>query len=147
MASMRRVRRRFRDEALRIIKAGEGNSESLIVLAGKHFGHDVGYETLIRAFLASEVSNAVSQLRNDGHVESIGKKWIALADLQSEDVDIIITRRQKRVRGELKELVRFNHEHGRTEDAITAAMALTAIERQLNEQSKSEEFAIEHSDT
>lgn len=85
------------------------------------------------------MSNAVSQLRNEGHIESIGKKWKSLDDLRSEDVDIIVNRRQKRIRGELKEQVRFNHAHGRTEDAITAAMALAAIESQVKDDSREEE--------
>jgi hypothetical protein len=131
MASLRRVRKHFREEVLRSIRAGEGNFETLMRCAGKHFGHDVGYETLIKTFLGTEVSNAVSVLRNEGHVETVGKKWKLADQLQMEDVQIISLRRLKRLRGELKQEIQLAHAHGLTEEAVAAARALEAIEAQL----------------
>jgi len=131
MASLRRVRRDFRKEVLRLIGTGDGNIETLIKLAGSHFGHDVGYEALIKSFLGSEVSNAVSFLRNEGLVETVGKQWKPTDDLRDEDVEIISTRRLKRLRGELKAEVRLAHEHGRTEEAILASRMLDLVSTKL----------------
>ena len=130
---MRRVRKRYREDALRLISAGEGNFENLRSLAASHFGHDVGYQELIKAFLGAEVNNAVSCLRGEGKVETIGKKWKMADQLQLEDVQIISTRRLKRLRGELKAQVKLAHDHGQVDEAIAASRALDAITVRLEE--------------
>ena len=76
MSSIRRVRRDFRKEVLQLISSGDGNIEKLVETAGRFFGRDVGYEVLIKTFLHNEVSNAVSCLRSDGLIETIGKKAV-----------------------------------------------------------------------
>ena len=104
MASLRRVRKDFRKGVLQLISAGDGNFETLIELADKHFGRDVGYEVLIKCFLGSEVSNAVSCLRNDREIETVGKKWKPVGQLEKSDIEVISTRRKKRLRGEFRML-------------------------------------------
>ena len=131
MASMRKVRKSFRKEVLRLISSGDGNTENLTQTAGGLFGNYVGYEMLIKTFLQSEVSNAVATLRNEGLVETVGKKWKLAGALESEDVDIIHIRRLKRLRGELKAEIRLAHEHGRTNDAINASDMLAIVSSQL----------------
>ena len=39
MASMRRVRKDFRKEVLRLVSTGDGDIETLTHLAGRFFGH------------------------------------------------------------------------------------------------------------
>lgn len=128
MASLRRVRRDFRKDVLRLISTGDGNIETLVESAGKHFGYDVGYEALIKSFLHSEVSNAVSYLRNESLIETVGKKWKPASELNDEDIDIISVRRLKRLRGELKSEVRLAHDHGRVEEAAKASKLLREVE-------------------
>ena len=131
MASMRRVRKNFRKEVLRFIGSGDGNIETLMKLADGFFGRDVGYETLIKAFLSSEVGHAVAYLRNEGLVETIGKKWKIASELSGDDVAVISTRRMKRIRGELKSGIKLAHDHGRVDDAVVAARMLEIISTQL----------------
>jgi hypothetical protein len=128
MASLRRVRKNFRKEVHQLIKAGEGNLENLMTLADSHFGsNDCGYHAVLRAFHAGEVNNAVSQLRLDGEIETVGRSWKSTENLQSEDVDIITLRRMKRLRGEAKSLAKFAHDHGRTEAAISASHVVSIV--------------------
>jgi len=128
MASLRRVRKNFRKEVLQLIKAGEGNLKNLMALADAHFGsNDCGYHAVLRAFHAGEVNNAVSQLRLDGKIETVGRSWKSTENLQSEDVDIITLRRMKRLRGEAKSLAKFAHNHGRTEAAISASHVVSIV--------------------
>jgi hypothetical protein len=144
MASLRRVRKNFRKEVLQLIKAGEGNLKSLMQLADAHFGsNDCGYHAVLRAFHAGEVNNAVSQLRLDGEIETVGKSWKSTEDLQSEDVDIITLRRMKRLRGEAKSLARFAHEHGRTEAAISASHVVSIVNVNEGEPAAAEEQVAE----
>jgi len=144
MASLRRVRKNFRKEALRLIKAGEGNLKSLMQLADAHFGsNDCGYHAVLRAFHAGEVNNAVSQLRLEGEIETVGRSWKSTEDLQSEDVDIITLRRMKRLRGEAKSLARFAHEHGRTEAAISASHVVSIVNVNEGEPAAAEEQVAE----
>lgn len=131
MANIRRVRKDFRKEVLQKISTGDGNIETLIALAGRHFGNNVGYEVLIKTFLGTEVSNAVSYLRSEGAVETVGKKWKPVSELQSDDVDVISHRRFKRLRGELKAEIKLDHDHGRTDEAIIASKALDMISEYL----------------
>ena len=127
MASIRRVRKDFRKEVLQMISAGEGSLEKLMEIAGKFFGRDVGYEVLIKTFLQNEISNAVSCLRAEGHIETVGKLWKPIEQLQMEDVDAIALRRLKRLRGELKAQIKLAHRYGRTEDAVTASQMLKTV--------------------
>lgn len=128
MASLRRVRRNFRKEVLQLVKSGAGNRENLLKLAEAHFSsNDCGFAAVLGAFYASEVNNAVSQLRIDGEVETVGRSWKSIEDLQSADVDIITLRRMKRLRGEAKSLAKFAHEHGRTEAAISASHVVSIV--------------------
>src|SRR3990172_6954861 len=112
-STMRNVRRRLRQELLEAIRKGDGNLSNLIKIAGCLLGQYVGYEILIKNLERSEVNLATSQLRVDGHVESIGKVWKAMEALESQDVDIVSIRRLKRMRGELKAQIRLAHDHGR----------------------------------
>jgi len=125
MASIRRVRKDFRNEALRLIKAGDGSIQNLVETAGKHFGHLVGYEVLIKTFLHNEVGNAMSHLRNDGCVETVGKQWKPVSTLDDDDVGVIQVRRQKRVRGELRAGMKLAHDRG---DIDTASLYGAAIQ-------------------
>jgi hypothetical protein len=128
MASIRRVRRDFRKDVLRLVNAGEGNFEKLMQLADTHFGaNECGYKAVLKAFNSGEVNNAVSYLRAEGLVETVGKQWKPVGQLQSEDVEIIQVRRKKRVRGELQAGVRMAHHHGCTEDAVLLSRALDAM--------------------
>ena len=128
MASLRRVRKNFRKEVLQLIKAGEGNLKNLMALADAHFGsNDCGYHAVLRAFHAGEVNNAVSQLRSDGEIETVGRSWKSTENLQSEDVDIITLRRMKQLRGKAKSLAKFAHDHGRTEAAISASHVVSIV--------------------
>ena len=131
MASMRRVRKDFRKEVLRLVSTGDGDIETLTHLAGRFFGHEVGYEVLIKTFLGSEVSNAVSCLRAEGFIETIGKQWKPVTELKGEDVDIISIRRLKRLRGELKSEIQLAHKHGRVDEAIAASRMLEIVSQQL----------------
>ena len=124
MTSIRRARKDLRKAVLQSISTGGGSIEKLLEIAEQHFGHDVGYIPLIRCFLNNEVSNAVSCLRKDGHIETIGKKWKAASQLHAEDVEIISKRRLKRIRGELKSEVELAHKFGNVEDAVFAAKLL-----------------------
>jgi hypothetical protein len=124
-----------------LISSGNGSTEKLIEAAGRHFGHDVGYEVLIKTFLHSEVGHAVSYLRTEGHIETVGKQWKPTSELRPEDIDIISLRRLKRLRGELKAQVRLAHQHGRTEDAIVAARMLELVSGKLAE--RQEHHALE----
>ena len=96
-------------------------------LARNHFGRDVGYEVLIETYLSSEVSNGCSYLRDEGLVESVGSQWKLKADMEPEDKEIVMTRRDKRLRGELKAQIRMAHEAGDTEAAIKAADMLQRL--------------------
>ena len=133
MASMRRVRRNFRAEVLRLVSSGNGNMETLTKLADGFFGRDVGYEVLIKTFLGSEVSNAVSFLRNEGHIETVGKQWKPAGELTDDDVTIISTRRLKRLRGELKSEIRMAHNFGKVEEAVLASRMLELVNEKLPE--------------
>ena len=133
MASMRRVRKNFRNEVLRLISSGDGNIKTLMALADGFFGRDVGYEVLIKTFLGSEVSNAVSYLRNEGKIETVGKQWKVAESLTSDDVTIISTRRLKRLRGELKSEIKMSHQFGKTEEAILASRMLELVKSRLPE--------------
>jgi len=128
---MRRVRKNFRDGVLQSVSTGDGSIESLMTLAGQHFGHQVGYELLIKSFLGTEVSNAVSYLRSEELIETVGKQWKTVSTLESSDIGIIALRRLKRVRGELKSAIRLSHAHGRTEEAVASARMLEIIESQI----------------
>jgi hypothetical protein len=127
MASMRRVRKNFRKAVLRTISTGDGNIETLIEIAGKHFGHDVGYEVLIKSFLRNEVSNSLSCLRTEGLAETVGRKWKPADDLTMEESAIVSTRRWKRLRGELKAEVEFSHFHGLIDEATKASELLAMV--------------------
>jgi hypothetical protein len=97
-------------------------------LAYSHFGrNECGYHAVLKAFNQGEVNNAVSQLRLEGKIETVGRQWKDAEALQSEDVDIIIIRRMKRLRGEAKSLGVFAHEHGRTEEAISASNVVSIV--------------------
>lgn len=134
MAKLRRVRRDFRKEVLQLVNAGEGNFETLMELAERSF-RDAGYHELLRTFWTTEVHNAVSYLRDHGdpteRIESIGKKWKPASELTVDDVEVISTRRKKRLRGELKAEVRLAHGHGRTEEAVLASKMLDLISQSL----------------
>ncbi len=138
MASLRTVRKHFRKEALRLVSSGDGNVEILKRLAGSYFGHQVGYEVLITSFLQNEVSNAMSYMRSEGHVESVGKKWKPVADLNEGDIDILSIRRLKRLRGELKAEIRLCHEHGRTEAATSASDMLAIVSARIESADREE---------
>ncbi len=131
MASLRSVRKRFRKESLRLVSSGDGNVEILKQLAGSYFGHQIGYEVLINSFLQNEVSNAMSYMRSEGEVESVGKKWKPVADLNEEDIDVLSSRRLRRLRGELTAEIRLCHEHGRTEAAISASEMLAIVSARI----------------
>lgn len=139
MASMRRVRKDFRKEVYRLISAGDGSIDKLVEVAGRFFGRDVGYEVLIKTFLQSEVSNAVTCLRSEGHIETVGKRWKLTEELRPEDVDVISTRRWKRLRGELKSEARLAHDHGRISDATAAGQMLSLVSSMLASQESAEE--------
>jgi len=142
MASMKRVRKSFREEALRLVNAGEGNFEKLIELAGQHFGRDVGYETLIKSFLGSEVNNSMAVLRTDGYVESVGKKWVPAATLSPDQQEVVSIRRWKRLRGELKSEEQFAHEHGMTDRAAQAGELLSQVSNWLQPEEVAAESVI-----
>ena len=127
MASIRRVRKDFRNEVLRLIRAGDGSIQSLVETAGNHFGNLVGYEVLIKTFLHGEVGNAVSYLRNDGWIETIGKQWKPVDSLESEDIEVIQMRRQKRIRGELQAGMKLAHERGDLDTAAIYGAALQSL--------------------
>ena len=130
MASIRRVRKDFRQEVLRLISTGDGSIEMLVKNAGQMFGHDVGYEVLIKTFLHNEVANAVSYLRNEGLVETIGKQWKTVDGLNQEDIEVIQVRRKKRIRGELKAGKRMAHERGDVDMAAMFGAALNFLNTQ-----------------
>lgn len=143
MSSLRRVRKNFRKEVLRLIKSGEGNLKNLMSLADAHFGsNDCGYHAVLKAFHAGEVNNAVSQLRLDGEIETVGRSWKSTENLESADVDIITLRRMKRLRGEAKSLAKFAHEHGRTEAAISASHVVSIVKVE-EESTVDEESAVD----
>jgi len=131
VAKLRRVRRGFREEVLQLVSAGEGNFEKLMQLAEASFA-DAGYHEVLRAFWAAEVSNAVSSLRTEGLIETIGKKWKPVSKLTGEDVDVISIRRKKRLRGELKAQKRLAHEHGRIDEAVAVGRMLDIVSEQLH---------------
>ena len=132
MASIRRVRRDFRNEVNQLISSGEGSTEKLVEAAGRHFGYDVGYEVLIKTFLHNEVGNAVSSLRSEGLIETIGKQWKSTSELVPSDVAIISLRRLKRMRGELQAQVKLAHQHGLVEDAVAAGRMLEIVSNELS---------------
>jgi len=134
VASMRRARKNFRKEVLRLISSGDGNIETLKKLADGFFGEDVGYKVQIAAFLNSEIANALAQLRNEGLIESIGKKWKVNSELTGDDVTVISARRMKRLRGELKAEGKLAHEHGRLEEAAIAGTMLNIVSSRLQEE-------------
>lgn len=146
MASIRRVRKNFRQEVLRLIESGQGNWENLMRLAVEHFGKDVGFDVVLKAYYQVEVSNAVSHLRNEGRIETVGKQWKPVAELDDSDVDVISTRRLKRIRGELKTQVRFAHEKHRVDDAIKAAQVLGVLSAMISEEEKSSNEMSEQAD-
>ena len=133
MSSMRQVRRNLRREIMLAIDDGDGHPKSLAKIAGRLLGQDVGYDTLIKAFCAYEVRNALAQLRLDGKAESTGMLWKAADSLESEDIDIISVRRLKRLRGELESEVRMANQYGRAEDASSASMMLGIVTARLAE--------------
>ena len=133
MRSIRSVRRDFRKEVLQMISAGEGNLEKLMQLAAVTIGNEVSNSQLVRSFLHTELSNAVSQLRNEGEIETIGKQWKPAANLNESDVETISVRRLKRIAGELRSQLRLDHEHGRTESAIETADSLAVVMRHLRQ--------------
>ena len=130
MSSMRRVRKNFRKDVLRLINSGDGDIETLMKLADDFFG-DVGNRLIWRTFRGSEVGHAVSYLRNEGIVESIGKLWKPAGELTSNDVGIISTRRMKRVRGELTREIKLAHDHGLTEEAVLVSKMLDTMSSRL----------------
>lgn len=127
MASLRRVRRAFRKDVHRLVSSGDGSIEKLVALARQHFGHDVGYEVLIKTFLHSEVGNAVNFLRQEGKVETVGRQWIAVEHLHDEHVDQIVARRKRRIYGELESLTSFANSHGRFDDSVASAKARSSL--------------------
>ena len=138
MASLRSVRKELRNEILKSVNEGEFRLPAFTGIADHLMGRQVGYEQLIRTFLASEVNSALAYLRLDGKVESIGKLWKPVDSLESGDVDKISTRRKKRLRGELKAQERLSHQYGRIEDAIVAAKMITILTDSI-EKSESEQ--------
>jgi hypothetical protein len=114
-----------------LISSGDGNIDKLIEAAGGYFGHLVGYEVLIKTFLRSEVTNAVSTLRQEGCVETVGRHWKPVLALESDDVEQISMRRFKRLRGELKEEIRLDHAFGRHEEAAMAGKMLEVLSERL----------------
>ena len=134
MASLRRVRRSFRKAMLQLIEAGEGTYDNMVKLADEFYGsNDCGYKSVLTAFHQGEINNATSQLRTDGRIETIGKRWKAVEKLESSDVDVIIQRRVKRQRGEAKALVTFAHNHGRIEVATSASNVAHIFDRSEEE--------------
>jgi len=127
---MRQVRKRFRKEVFRLVSTGDGNTETLMKIAEVMFG-DVGYPKVLETFWRSELSNAVSFLRNEGLIETIGKQWKPIETLNTEDVEIISVRRLKRLRGELKAEVRLAHDHGLVEDAVLSSKMLDLVSQRL----------------
>jgi len=140
-SSMRTVRRQLRKELLGAIGNGDGVLPQLIEIADRLLGRNVGYEVLIKTFCANEVSNALAQLRLDEEVETTGKCWKLVSKLEDEDVDIISTRRLKRLRGELKAEIRLAHDHGRIDDAALASEMLAMVQGRLP--FEAEEAAVE----
>jgi len=101
----------------------------LMKLADDHFGaNDCGYKAVLTAFHLGEVNHATASLRNEGHIESVGRLWKPAAELHGEDVEIIQKRRRKRVRGELSAGVRMAHRHGDINDAVSLSRALGALD-------------------
>jgi hypothetical protein len=127
MASIRRVRKGFRKEILRLINAGDGSIQSLLKTAGSTFGHDVGFEVLIKTFLQNEVGNAVSYLRTEGLIETVGKQWKPVGCLEDEDIEVIDVRRQKRIRGEIQSGMKMAHERGDIDKAALYGAALLSL--------------------
>ena len=142
-SAIRTVRRQFRKELLMELASGEKHLSELVEIAGRLFGHEVGYETLIKAFLAGEVAKALSLLRLDGEAESVGKVWKKTESLTGDDVDILSLRRFKRVRGELKAEVALAHAYGRVEDAITASQMLAIVTQKLHTEEAKQEVVAE----
>ena len=132
MASLTRVRRDFRNEVNQLISSGTGSTEKLVEAAGRHFGRDVGYEVLIKAFLRGEVSNAVSTLRGEGRIETIGHMWKPASQLVPADVAVISLRRLKRMRGELLAQVKLAQTHGLAEDVLAAGRMLEIVTTELD---------------
>lgn len=125
MSSLRRVRKNFRKEVLRLVESGEGSWDSLIRLADAYFGsNSIGYHAVVKAFLHGEVNNAVAKLRSEGFVETVGRHWKSTENLQDEDITQIQTRRLRRIRGELKSQIRLAKDRGRNDEAAIARAAL-----------------------
>jgi len=133
MASIRNVRRQLRKELLKAVVAGNGDLKTLVRIAREIVGNDVGVEKMLAAFYPAEVSKAMSVLRSDRLVESVGSDWKAVANLDATDVDTISLRRLKRMRGELREEERLAHEHGRTEEAVVASRMLELLAPAIKE--------------
>ena len=123
MASLRRVRKNFRKEILRLIESGQGNWENLMRLATEYFGRDVGFDVVLKSYYQVEVGNAVSHLRSEGRIETVGKQWKPVEQLDDTDVTLIMNRRFKRIRGELQSQIRLAHDKQRVEEAIAASQA------------------------
>jgi hypothetical protein len=119
VASLRKVRKELRKAMLIAIKQGKRSTRDLFALADAHFGsNDCGYHAVIKAFVMSEVNNAVSFLRQEGHIETVGKEWKPVEEIDQDDALKIMARRKKQIRGLAKGATRFAHEHGHTEDAV-----------------------------
>jgi hypothetical protein len=141
--SLRKVRREFRKAALSAIQNGKRSTRDLLALADLHFGsNDCGYHAVLKAFNAAEVNNAVAFLRQEGHIESVGKEWKPIADLDQDDALKITARRMKRLRGEAKSLTKFAHERGMTEVAVTAANVVNIVKVDDYEVSKETEANV-----
>lgn len=142
-SSLRRVRRLLRQRLLALVQKGEGNLKILEREAARILGQDVGYEVVLRAFVCSEVANAMAQLRSQGEVQSVGKDWKDADSLSEEEVDIVQTRLLKRTNGSLKSSVKLSHAYGRTEDAVFASELLRQLSERLGADNKVEETVNE----
>jgi hypothetical protein len=143
MASLRKVRREFRKALLTAVKQGKRNTRDLVALADAHFGsNDCGYHAVLKAFNVAEVNNAVAFLRQEGHIETVGKEWKPVEELDQDDALKITTRRMKQIRGLAKSTTRFAHEHGQIEEAIRASSVVNIV-RVDDESEVAEEVAAE----
>jgi hypothetical protein len=141
--SLRKVRREFRRAVKHAIESGKRNTRDLLTLADAHFGsNDCGYRAVLNAFIKSEVNNAVSFLRQEGLIETVGKEWKLIADIDQDDALKITARRMKRLRGEAKSLTKFAHDRGMTEVAVTAANVVNIVKVD-DESEVTEEVAAE----
>ena len=74
MKSMLVLRKNFRERVLHAIDSGSGDREALIELGNECFGEDVGVNVLIRNFLADEVDDAITRLREEGLIQPVGQE-------------------------------------------------------------------------